>query len=137
MFVVEHNLAWNETWLQESGRVLEGGYEPTRRILAQQNAPTALLVMNYRVACGVVRTIQEHGMTVGRDMSVLTMSAEDDSFKPSIDRMQCDPETFAGIGVRILMEKIANPEGVPIKVHVPYVLIKGKTCGPLITNERR
>ena len=56
-----------------SGEMTESyGYKSATRFLQSETAPTAILVSSIIVANGVSRAIQDHGLTVGRDIAVLT-----------------------------------------------------------------
>lgn len=56
----------------------EGGYASTRQVLASGAAPTALICLNDRVAFGAYQAIQEAGLQVPSDISVI--SFDDDAF---------------------------------------------------------
>ncbi|WP_208350949.1 LacI family DNA-binding transcriptional regulator [Pseudaestuariivita rosea] len=48
------------------------GYNSAKRMLSDKNRPTAFLVSSMIIAFGVRRAIQEAGLTMGRDISVVT-----------------------------------------------------------------
>ena len=48
----------------------KGGYERTRELINRPHRPTAIVACNDLMAIGAIRAIQDHGLTVGRDISV-------------------------------------------------------------------
>ena len=59
--------------IMRSGEMTEVfGYETTREMLDQGNPPTAILCSSLISALGVRRAIEERGLTMGRDVSVVT-----------------------------------------------------------------
>lgn len=59
--------------LMHSGEMTEDlGYQSTRLMLAQDNAPTAVIASSMIVAFGVRRAIEDAGLKMGHDVSVIT-----------------------------------------------------------------
>lgn len=124
-------LKLKKEWIQQSGEIMEGGYKPTEAILKLQDVPSALFVTDHRVACGVIQTLQKHGIIVGKDISVITLSGiEHSNFKPHITQMKGDMDAIGKLLVKTLCEKISNPEALPLKITVPCMFEEGQTCGP-------
>jgi len=124
-------LKLKKEWIQQSGEIMEGGYKPTEAILKLRDVPSALFVTDHRIACGVVQTLQKHDIIVGKDISVITLSGiEYSSFKPRITQMKSDMDAVGKLLVKILCEKISDPEALSLKITVPGMFEEGQTCGP-------
>lgn len=54
-----------------------GGYEATSRLLAAGGEPTAIFAYNDRMAMGVYRALQEHGLRIPEDVSVVGFDNQD------------------------------------------------------------
>lgn len=124
-------MKFNKEWIQQSGKIFEGGYKPTEKILSLKDMPTAILVTDFRVACGVVQVLQKHNIEVGKEMSVITFAgSENISFQPQLTKIKIDTELNAKIGVKIILEKIKDPQSPPYTITLQPKLEKGETCGP-------
>lgn len=78
-----HRLAGITEALQENGLSLppelclqgdltqESGYRIAQKLLAQERPPTAIISANDLMALGAISAIQEQGLTVGRDLSIV------------------------------------------------------------------
>lgn len=63
---LEEHPAWK---VQGLGR--RGGYEAALRLLALEHRPTAIVVDNNLAGMGVARALTDHGLVLGRDLSVI------------------------------------------------------------------
>jgi LacI family transcriptional regulator len=68
--LAEAGLPVDETLVDRCGVTIEDGYQAARRLLAQPQPPTALLVVNDLLAIGVLLAAAEQGLTVPDDLSV-------------------------------------------------------------------
>ncbi|MDE9449209.1 substrate-binding domain-containing protein [Aliiroseovarius sp. Z3] len=72
--------------LMFAGEMTEAqGHDLTRTLLAQPNAPTAILVSSMITAIGVRRGIEEMGLRMGRDVSLITHDDELSYFRNGAD----------------------------------------------------
>lgn len=72
--------------LMFSGEMTEAqGHDLTRSLLAQPNPPSAILVSSIIMAIGVRRGIEELGLTMGRDVSLITYDDELSYFRNGAD----------------------------------------------------
>jgi len=119
-------------WIQESGRIREGGKAPTEALLALPDVPTAILATAERVAYGVIQTLQSRGLGVPQDVSVISLSS-DIAYRPLplIERIECNITFFVRSAVKMLLERVANPAIPPVKTMMGLELVHGETCGPV------
>lgn len=61
------------------------GHDLTRSLLGHPNPPTAILVSSMIIAIGVRRAIEERGLTLGRDVSLITHDDDLSYFKNGAD----------------------------------------------------
>jgi LacI family transcriptional regulator len=66
-----HELVVQEAWDASGDLTERGGYAAASRLLAGSKHPTAIIAGNDLMALGVMRAAREHGLTVGRDLSVI------------------------------------------------------------------
>ena len=97
------------------------GYAETNRLLDGPAPPTAILCAATMVAIGVRQAIEERGMQLGRDLSVLTFDddlayyANRDSV-PIFTAMRSSVRQAGGRAAALLIDRIQNgpaPEGTP------------------------
>ena len=61
----------------------ESGYEMTAKLLALKQRPTAIFATNSQICIGCLKCLQEHGMKVGRDISLVSF---DDSLEAQLNQ---------------------------------------------------
>jgi len=57
--------------LIKDGKTEKDGYQVTKKLLKEKNIPTAILTIHDKLAEGVIRAIQEKGLIVPKDISVI------------------------------------------------------------------
>lgn len=70
-FLKEKGLVYREDWVGMGQFLIEGGYEATKRILAMEDRPTALLCANDEMAVGALRAGHEAGLKMPEELSVV------------------------------------------------------------------
>jgi LacI family transcriptional regulator len=65
-----HGLEIRTEWLREGDLTQRGGFEQAQALLSLDDPPTAILAGNDLTAFGVMSAVQEHGLQVGKDISV-------------------------------------------------------------------
>jgi LacI family transcriptional regulator len=111
------------------------GHEMTKAMLASKTPPTAILVASMISALGVRRAIEEAGLRLGRDVSVIT---HDDELSYLTNGKDVPIFTATRSSVRyagekvaeMLIERIANPHGAPCSLLLEAELILGQSTGP-------
>lgn len=113
------------------------GYEATMVLLTRSGPkPTAILTSSKLIASGCQRAIAELGLTIGRDISVLTF---DDNFgffgtHAVVPNITCVRSSLFDAGVRVaemIAQRIENPDQPPHHELWEAELIVGKSTGPI------
>ncbi|MEM6276521.1 MAG: substrate-binding domain-containing protein [Pseudomonadota bacterium] len=111
------------------------GYDSAREMLALADAPTAFLVSSMIVAIGVRRAVEETGLALGADVSVIT---HDDDLSylrnggevPLFTATRSSVREAGQIAAKLLLDQIANP-GSPIRTQLLEApLVLGTSTGP-------
>ncbi|MBT9385007.1 substrate-binding domain-containing protein [Pseudooceanicola sp. CBS1P-1] len=112
------------------------GFARTRDMLALAAPPTAILASSMLAAIGVRRAIQEAGLRMGRDVSVITHD-DDLSYLKNGEDVPIFTATRSSVrraGI-ILAEKlvalIANPAAAPVTHMLEAELVVGRSTGPV------
>lgn len=111
------------------------GHHETRDMLAMDNPPTAILVSSLIVAIGVRRAIEEAGLKMGRDISVIT---HDDDLSylrngqdvPIFTATRSSVREAGRIIARMLIDQIQDPDIAPQSLLLEAELVVGRSTGP-------
>ena len=113
---------------------LEGGYLAAQCLLNQKELPTAIVAFNDLLALGVMQAIEEHGLQVGKDISVIGFDDILFSALPQINLTTVTPSKTE-LGKRaveiILRHYSNNPLREQQKIILPAQRIERKTCGKI------
>ncbi len=119
-----------------SADMTEGyGYRETRRMLALEDPPTAILSASMLSAIGIRRAIQDCGLVMGRDVSVIT---HDDDLSylrngediPIFTATRSSVRAAGAILAEQLISLIAEPDHAPIQHMLEAELVVGASTGP-------
>ncbi|WP_094548425.1 LacI family DNA-binding transcriptional regulator [Petroclostridium xylanilyticum] len=109
----------------------ESGYQMAKELLIENEIPTAILAGNDIIALGVIQAIEEFGLSVPNNISVVGF---DDISFAALDKIQLttvfQPKYKIGeLCVEILLDKIKNPDNHKFvhKILEPKLIIR-KTC---------
>ena len=113
------------------------GFDTTREMLAMEEPPTAILVSSLISAIGVRRAIQEAGLQMGRDVSVI--SHDDDlSYLRNGDAVPIFTATRSSVrhagevAAGVLIQTMINPDA-QVQTHMLEAeLLVGRSTGPVV-----
>jgi len=111
------------------------GHEATRQMLARSEPPTAILAASIICALGVARAAAEAGLTLGRDLSLMTYD-DDLSYlgnggeTPIFAATRSSVRTAGRIAAELLIRQIAGEPGPPPHRLLEAELVDGPSIGP-------
>lgn len=111
------------------------GYRAARRMLALPQRPTAFLCASMISGMGVRRALQEAGLVMGRDISVI-IHDDDLSYLKNGEDLPLFTATRSSVreagrqAAEMLLDLIADPGGVPLQRLLEAELIIGQSTGP-------
>ncbi len=111
------------------------GYRAARAMLARNAAPTAFLVSSVISALGVRRAIEERGLALGRDVSVVAHDDELGYFSapdsvPVFTATRSSVREAGRLAAEMLLDLIARPDSPPRQRLLEAVLVLGQSTGP-------
>ncbi len=122
--------------LMEASEMTEThGYSAARRMLTNAAPPTAFLVSSMMSAIGARRAIEERGLRMGRDVSVITHD-DDLSYLRNGDDVPIFTATRSSVreagrqAARMLLEQVASPEREVRHRLLEAELTVGQSTGP-------
>jgi LacI family transcriptional regulator len=114
--------------------VTEEAYDATKTIMCQAEPPTALFALTGSIAIGAYQALQELGITIPGEVSLLTF----DNYpwttlvRPQIDVLEQPTAALAKTAVNVLFDTMtANETGTPPHIldhRLPATLIKRGSC---------
>ncbi|MHA7874570.1 LacI family DNA-binding transcriptional regulator [Roseivivax sp.] len=125
-----------DPWLMVSGDMTESlGAESVARMLDAPDPPTAVLASSIVIALGVERAARARGLTVGRDLSIITHDDElsylpNGRDEPLFTATRSSVREAGRRCAEILLGRVANPGGPPPQELVEADLILGRSTGP-------
>lgn len=109
----------------------EQGYRATQRLLETSAAPTALLMVDDHLAMGAYRAIEEAGLTVGGDVSVVGVNDTPAArlARPPLSVMRI-PIFDMGVEAGSMLIDLVEGRARPRQVVVPAEFVERGSCGP-------
>lgn len=131
----EQGISEDQSLMRSSELTEVFGYRSAKELLPLPNPPTAFLVSSYIVAIGVRRAIEEFGLKLGTDISVITHDDELSYFSDSDDIPQFTATRssvwLAGRrAAEMLLDIIQNPCKPPRTELLKAELTVGASTGP-------
>ncbi|MDG0809706.1 LacI family DNA-binding transcriptional regulator [Cohnella rhizosphaerae] len=130
----EHGLEVRERWVRPGSFHEEDGYRATRKLLEEERQlPTAMIMANDSVAFGGIRALQEAGMSVPEDMSVIGFDdhALSARFKPALTTVAIDFGEMMSRLTDYVIGRIEGTEGTESRYMSRSKLIKRESCRPI------
>jgi LacI family transcriptional regulator len=130
-----HGLAPDPALMLSEEMIEAGGYRATCCLLGLAAPPTALLTSSYISAIGARRAIEEHGLKLGRDISIVTHDDELSYFRngedvPIFTATRSSVREAGRQAAAMLLDLIADPDQTPQTRLLEAALIVGASTGP-------
>ena len=104
----ENNLKFNNNYYHSSPFSIEGGIESAKYFMSLKEKPTAIACANDMIAIGVIKELNEKGINVPDDVSVVGMDNIELSslIKPALTTVTNDSAEFATKAIELLFDRI-------------------------------
>ena len=98
----------HDTWITSSEFKVESGYELAKQLVMLKNRPTALFAADDPIAIGLIKGLQDQGLSVPEDMAVVGFgnSPTGKYISPSLTTIDVFQRKLGNHGARRLMELI-------------------------------
>jgi LacI family transcriptional regulator len=123
-------------WIRRCGPAAEEGYRATKSLIAgyaEQERPTALIIINDMVASAVVVALAEAGVAIPGAMSVAsfdnTRHAQCTVYPP-LTTVDYESSLQGEHAVRLVIERLADPQRPPAHVRAHARLVVRQSTGP-------
>ncbi len=120
----------NADTIVQAGFFIEDGYRATREVLAARPAPEAIFAANDPAAVGAIRALEEHGLKVPDDVSVVGYGDDVDLSRHfGLTTMRQFPELMGVEAVRLLLAHKELGAADSVELH-PEMVIRASTAAP-------
>jgi LacI family transcriptional regulator len=122
--------------LMTSDDMTEGnGYRAARKMMALPDAPTAFLAASMISALGIRRAIEEMGLRMGRDVSIVTFDDDLSYLRngtdiPIFTSLRASVREMGRLSAQMVLDRIADPSLPPRQVLIEADLMVGQSTGP-------
>jgi DNA-binding LacI/PurR family transcriptional regulator len=126
----DYHLPLKREYIMHEEFLKEGGQGAVKELFSLEEPPTALVVTDDLMALGVLNTLDEMGIMVPSDVSVISFN------NVMLSEMSRPPLTSVDIGIfdlgfeaaKSLIQKIENPKEPVKRIIIQHKLIKRLTC---------
>ncbi|MFC4697287.1 LacI family DNA-binding transcriptional regulator [Enterococcus aquimarinus] len=125
-------IAVNSELIIQSEFVEKAGYEAAKRLLGGEQPFSAIFASNDKIAFGAIKAINEEGLKVPEDISVVGFDDIESAkyFHPPLTSVKMELVNMADLATKLIIEAIEEDLTPSINV-VPVTLIERKSCAPL------
>lgn len=110
----------------------EGGYQGALSLLKHDCKATAFFCPNDITAIGAMRAIQEQGLSIPGDVSLISIDDIDTAqyLTPMLTTVHIPVEEMGQMTAKILIDRIEGGHTLPMKINLPYYIANRESCGP-------
>lgn len=129
----EAGIAIDESLIHSGAFKAESGYQGAMHVMQNSAPPTALFAGNNFIALGVVKALEEMGLRIPQDVSVVSFDDLPVLFKPFLTVVAQAPYELGYQAAQLLFERIAHPdeEIAPREVLLPLQMLIRESCAPI------
>jgi DNA-binding LacI/PurR family transcriptional regulator len=106
------------------------GFDAMRRLMAQGDLPTAIVVVNDFVALGVIEQLKMSGLRIPQDVSVVGFDDLGVKTVPPLTTVRVDLQRVGRLAAQALFAKMNGEEAENNESVVPVELVVRKSTGP-------
>lgn len=108
----------------------EGGYRGAKEILKKANDVHAFFCSNDVTAVGAMRAINEHGLSIPEDVSLISIDDIEMAqyLTPMLTTIHIPVEEMGQMTAKILIDRIEGGHSLPVKINLPYYIAGRESC---------
>lgn len=110
----------------------EGGYQGAKKLIDLGCDATAYFCANDITAIGAMRAFQEAGLSIPKDVSVISIDDIDTAqyLNPMLTTVHIPVEEMGQMTAKILIDRIEGGHRLPIKMDLPFYIAARDSCAP-------
>jgi LacI family transcriptional regulator len=120
----------DESYIRLGSFTPASGYKLTKEILDNGSYPTAFIMANDSMAIGAYKAIQEKGLRIPEDISVIGFNdiSTAQYIVPALTTIRVHTDFISETAVELLMERIKDERKISKKVIIPTKLVMRESC---------
>ena len=126
----DSNISIKNQFIVNSEFIEEGGYVSTKKLLLDDDKPTAIFASNDKIAIGAIKAIKELGLRVPEDISLIGFDDIEECkyLNPPLTTIKIDLRKMAEVAKETIITSIEEGENVSCNCTVPVNLIERASC---------
>jgi|GEM_PF-623322 len=127
----EHNIAVDNDLVMEGNWLEQGSYEATQQLLALANPPTAIFAASDRMAFGSIQALQDAGLSVPQDISVVGFDdiAKSSTVSPSLTTVHQPISRTGNMAAAYIIALLEGDQPAPRHVNLPTQFVIRDSTG--------
>ncbi|OZM56333.1 LacI family transcriptional regulator [Lottiidibacillus patelloidae] len=123
-------LTYRDEYIVHEEFLQEGGQEAISKLLSLKEPPTAIIAADDIMAFGMLKTLDEIGISVPDDLSIVSFNniMLSEVSRPPLSTVDINIYQLGYQAAKCLIEKIENPEEPAKRIILPYKIIKRESC---------
>lgn len=119
------NLEYHPEWVYKANFSIQDGYELMKKVLSDENRPTACFVASDSMAIGAYRAVMEAGLRIPEDISIVGFNDIQTAqfLSPALTTVKIYPEVMGEVGTKSLIDQIGGEESISKKIIVSNTLV--------------
>lgn len=128
----ERNIKVRPQWIIDSEYTIEGGYRAGMQFIHMQQLPTAVIIINDICAIGFVRALNESGILIPKDISIISYdnSYLSEALNPSLTSVSYNQSQYARCIIQTIVSLVQGEE-IPLYQYINTVLHIRNSCDDL------
>lgn len=130
----DFNIDVNDNMIVNSKFIEKCGYESTKKLFSRKIKPTAIFASNDKIAIGALNAIEELGLKVPEDISIIGFDDIEESkyLNPPLSTVKMELTEMAEIATNTLIRSIENDIYISAYYDVPVSLEIRQSCKKII-----
>ena len=127
---MRENSLYNPNYVHTGKFTAEDGYKLMKRMLENEEIPTAFFIASDTMATGAIKAIHESSLNVPEDISIIGFNdiATSKYLVPPLTTVKVYTEFMGVTAVGLLLERISESRDISKKVVIPFELIIRESC---------
>ena len=129
----EAHIPFDPDLFETSNLQIEQGFAACNRLIARNLGITAIFCSTDLLATGAMKALHQAGLNIPGDISIVGFDDIDMSghLTPALTTIRSDKHGMGGWAVKTLIERVNNPEAVPITHLLRVELVQRQSVGPV------
>lgn len=125
-------LPLNKSLIMDTPLSSEGGYLAAKKLLSSTDDVTALFCANDLTAIGAIKAAAELGIRIPEELSVIGIDDIETCqyTTPMLTTIHIPMDELGIMTAKILIDRIETGKRIPMKIELPFQLIKRESCAP-------